>query len=328
MFGRPLILVCGLLIVFTPNEAHTALPYSMQLQLVLDPSTTDCPDHETITSSVRQRLGYSPFGGNQGSLFRVSVHADALGYKASIEHFSPERTLVGERHIQSESTKCEDLFDAVALSLALAAGPETPREWGPRPRPAEGPTRARRSDLWTPFFFQASDLVQQPVALETSWFTGILSTFGRGPLPGIALQGGLRFQWAHLSLELDGELNVPIPYDANHARGTTTLEITRILLNPALCLRNRTVGACMRIEGGVMLVVGSPLENESTHLAPHLGAGLSLDWRLFYAGHGYLALKGALVVPIVRPRFQADTIEVWETPSLQGSFGLSGGMRF
>ena len=316
------------MLLVEPTSVHAAVPGSMQLELLAEPSATNCSAKGVIVDSVRKRLGYNPFGAKKGPQFRISVQVDDRGYKASVEQRSIAGSLIGERHIHSESERCSDLFDALALSLALAVGPETPRQWGPRPRPPEGPVRAPRSSLWTPFFFQAGDLVERSLPAERRWNAGLFMTLGRGASPGVAAHGGLSFQWYYLSVEIDADVHFPMPNDVPHQGGHTTVTITQLHLTPALCFRTMDLGLCLRAEAGLLVAQGAPLEKTSTGFAPTLASGVGLEWRLVDVKGDYVSLRGHVSLPILRTRLLAGQRELWTTPLVMGGLGIAAGSRF
>jgi len=307
-----------------PNWARAALPQSMKMELQVDLSTNNCPGDKDLRRSVRKRLGYNPFGARTGALFRVKVQRGPSGYDAVIEHLTAEGISIGERRLESESEQCSDVFDAIALSLALAAGPETPRIWGPRPRPPEAPVRAARSSMWQPFFLQASDLKETPLPLESSWYVDLSATLGKSASPGVAAFVGARLQWASLSIDLDLGIEPPLFPKV----GTTTLNITQVISGASMCLRGVSLGICWRTQAGISIAQGSPLDDATTAITPVLATGLSGDWRLLSLGEAYLALKFTTLFSVFQTTFNISNTELWTSPSIHGGIGLSTGANF
>jgi hypothetical protein len=306
------------------QSVHAALPNSVRIELHLAPSSEDCPNTEALVSSVRNRLGYDPFGARKGRLFRVMVERSTQGYTATVEQFDATGGHIGDRTIKSESHLCSDVFEAVALSLALAAGPETPRVWGPRPRTSEAATRLTRLGISLPFFLDRSELREEGTPMRTSWYGTLLSTLGSTPGPNVALRVGARLQWNALSMEFDVQAEPPLPVLVE----ATTLSVARLLAGLSACLRPGTVGACVRIEGGLVMAQGKPLDEAVMGFSPALSVGLATDWRFFEVKNNYLALKLSVATPIFKTALHVGDNPLWVSPSLSGSIGMGGGMNF
>ncbi len=144
----------------------------------------------------------------------------------------------------------------------------------------------------------------------------------------MAAHGGLSFQWDYLSVEIGGDVHFPLPNDVPHQGGNTTLTITQLHLTPALCLRTRELGLCLRAEAGLLVAQGAPLEKTSTGLAPTLATGVGFDWRLVDVKGDYLSLKGHVSLPILRTRLLAGQRDLWTTPLVMGGLGIAAGSRF
>ena len=309
---------------FTPSPSHAAVPGSMRLKLSVGTAETNCPKTDTIAHSVQKRLGYKAFGPDGHLIVRVRIDRTDGRYVATIEHMSAEGLSMGERRIESDSQECSDLFEAVALTLALAAGPRTERKWGPRPRLPAGPIRSPRADIWTPYFFQLDDVMETSSSPEVLWNTGVLVTAGRGPFPGLALMTGWRFQWGSHGCDIDIEFHLPLPIEEGGAR----IQAMHIALSPSYCLRGSIFGACVRSEVGLAAAEGLNLRGSDVQIAPSVAAGLGADWKLLRSDDLTLELRAAIMLPIVRLRMLAGAERLIELPAVQGSIGLSGGMRF
>jgi hypothetical protein len=273
---------------------------------------------------VRDRLGYNPFGGREGGLFRVSVERAKLGYTATVEHFDEKGGHIGDRAINSESHLCSDVFEAVALSLALAAGPETLRVWEARPRPSETATRLNRRGISLPFFLDRSDLRDEETPMRTSWYGTLLSTLGTTPSPNVGLRVGIRLQWNSLSLEFDVQAEPPLPARID----ATTLSVGRMLAGISACFRPQSLGACLQVQGGLVMAQGHPLDDAAIGLTPALSVGLAGDWRFYEVASSYLALKLSVSAPILKTALRVGDDRLWESPVFGGSVGLGGGMNF
>jgi hypothetical protein len=139
--------------VFVPKPAHGESQTPTQqspkqaplvLSVVRGEAAADCPDADTLSSSVNARLG-SAFvvagsAMHPGEGFRVTIDKTGNQYTAVVEGVGSH---AGRRVLSDDGPSCEGLASALAVTLAIALSPiRTP----PPPSPTAPPAGPRKEE--------------------------------------------------------------------------------------------------------------------------------------------------------------------------------------
>jgi len=97
-------------------------------RLVYDagPSSAVCPDEAGMRAAVRTRLGEDPFTDSSTATrtFALSIEAQGERLVGSVELKNEDGTSAGRRTVNGKAGACDELVEALALSVSLAINPD------------------------------------------------------------------------------------------------------------------------------------------------------------------------------------------------------------
>jgi hypothetical protein len=282
-----LSLLCGC--ASTRRRETTRLVYAV------DARASGCPTTGQLKHAVQKRLGYAPWADDAARRVELHVAEEAAGLGARIRLQSPGRPAARERRLSGTTEECRDLVGAAALAISLAIDPVAVRRLEQEQR------RPRRRRLQV----------------------GAGGHVSVGLVPGVSGGGHveLGLRWPRLSLGVAARLDAPREQEAEGV-GVSVLFVGGSLLG---CGHHRTLFGCAVLSAGASRGVGQALRDARAAWLPHLGLGPRLGVELFATRRIAVRIFSELTVPIIGARFadDADTIELWSTPSVTGMFGLA-----
>ena len=312
--------LCVLTVVCLWLSPAQAAPPRVALHYELGDGAGDCPTRQSLRAKVSERLGYDPFRPASSGAVEVRIRARGARYTGAVKLVGLGERLDGERRVQAEVRGCDELIDALALTVSLALDPDAvdrvkrPRRgrdmrvgarprWGPVSRPAPRPLAPLKEA-------SAGELVGGGWAMSAR--TGLVA----GTSPGVSplAQVGVSYRGPSLGagLELRAELPTPVEREGGEVGGNV------LAVAATGCVRwgvlrgcaVATVGALMLHSDGVLNARSTALFYGSAGARMGLSLPLSTD----------LSLEGVLdmEVPMVRARVRLGDTIVWRAERLHG----------
>jgi hypothetical protein len=310
-----------------------------RLTYVRLPGAGRCPDEEGLRNAVSARLGYSPFD-EQASLSLVAtVYRTNSGLSGHVEIKGQ-----GERLLVSTNRDCQELAASIALAISIAIDPIGPTRPAPvaavqvTPAPPVAPVQVIpesppvASKPVAPAVLPASPtpVIPPPEKPATSTkvhvapHVGVLGSLGSAPSAAFGLVLGVRVKWTLFSFGTEVRFDVNAPGTSGLGNFTTSL-LTGTLLP---CLHKGPFGVCAMVSGGALRAAGEGVSGSQRVTLPSWGLGARIQAE-FMVPAGFFVLGHLDVLSaLVRASLLIGTTEVWVTPPVNGSLGLSVGYAF
>lgn len=284
-------------------------------------AATSCPDAQALTDAVTGRLGYDPFVGKGGDL-RISVHfaRTSDGVTGLVEAFDPTGAPKGEKKVASKRGDCDEVGQAVTLTIAILLDPRTGLVARPAPSPPEPDPLAPVPD---PDAHQPPPPPPGPAAIVPHVRAGFMGTIGAEPGPSLAARAG--FGLGHRAWTVDAEFRGDLPREASSGDKRATSGLLLGALVP--CLRRSVLEVCAVVAIGALrteVSSGSPPTVTTVHAAsgPRVGAVLPLG--SIFA----LVLDAEALFALTRTTVRVDGVDVWSPPAVSASLGAAIEVRF
>jgi hypothetical protein len=334
------VLSAGLVVATLVGSAVAgADPRAVHLVYIRGAGAERCPSQAELQQGVIARLGRDPFWGRGARPVWITITRSGAQLVATIAAQAEDGGAAQVRAVTSRRGECAELASAVELALAIAIDPvavegrptEAP---GPVAEPLVTPSAPAVSTAPPPQPPEAAALVAaQPHATpeartvrDRHWFVGaeLLLSAGTGPRtsPGFALAlGARRGDW---SLALEGRADYPIemPVDGG------AIAAAPLLAAVVPCYHVRSLAACAVTTAGVLVGAARGLPGARTEVTPYWAAGARLAAELPVGARFALGAHFDLMATLTPTHLQVDQTQLWQTPVLSGTFGLSAIERF
>lgn len=319
----------GALIVGTaPRDVAAAEPPARPratLRYERGPGAEGCPDQPDLEGAVRARLGYDPF--EDGAPLRLEAQIDRDGPHLRARLFTRSPTgAPGEWSRTSPTTRCDDLAEALALSISLAIDPLSDLDAAaptlPLRSPPPAPVTTATVVVGAPRPQPARAPRAEPIP-SSSW------SFGGGA--GLAGAAGLT-PGPTLGLLLDADLGGPTWRIGVEARlflpsslvFTPSSEVSVLPIGGAIlpCWHTAYLGACAVLAVSAVRSSGVGLTPSRVVVTPSASVGarvlgkLALGRALHLSGFVEIDLAWVQTTVVVSGR------EAWRTPPVAGLLGL------
>ncbi len=264
-----------------------------------------------LRAKVAARLGFDPFVGERGDIaIRVAVLPANPGLAAVITTADVAGGDPGERTVQSQHGDCDALFDAVALTIAVAIDPlqlhAPPKEQVPDDA-ASPPTEPEESD---------------PTSL--SWvvevFGGASAAFGTTPSPTPSARLGVEIGDGTFSVGAEGRYDAPT---SEPVGGTSAIEVALIAGAGFGCYRIAWGRGCVLVVGGAHRAQGENLANTEPVTTPFVAAGARTGAELQIYGPLAVRAEGELLIALTRTTLRIGNTAGWTSPDVAGGVGVS-----
>lgn len=331
-------------------EAEPTRP-TLHLTLALPPALAErCPSAEVITERLGSRLGFVPEDGPEATQVEVSV--EPSGSKL-IGRLRITRAGASPRSsaLEAPSDDCAGLFDALALSLALAIDPlgrartepaqtstlaaqglATTASVSAMAEPERRPLPPREPRAVTPDRGGATSLAGPGPRASSSKtrFSGLaalITAFGSlpgGAEPAVGISVGA--SWERGGLEVELEALYVFPQSRALAGGSATMSTA--LARLGLCGQLSALTVCTVGSVGAVFATGSGLSrpdrggaSAQIGMGPRLAVDLDLG-----ADLGLRVLATGEILPL-RAALELDREAVWTMPLFRGELALAGWIR-
>ncbi len=284
-------------------------------------SGTACPDEAWLRQAVTTRLGYDPFASDSDYRIDARIESDgepdggASSLAGRIRLSGRDGVVVGERSLQASD--CEHLAKAMALVVALsldALASNVP----PKVEPTQAqPVRASTSiPLPTATSTPPSRRYQIRLGL------GVEGSLGTEPSPTAGVMASGELSWTNFSLGLG--LRADLPGNQSFASAVVSSDLWASVMNG--CIRSSVGGLCLLMAVGLLENKGTGLLDsrhyERLFMAPGLRGQIDLQ-----AGPARLHPSLDAYVPLFHYRLLVDDEQVWSTPSVAVSLGISATLQ-
>lgn len=284
-----------------------------------------CPDRATLQAAVAARLGYDPFVVRATRRAQVTVERKRRGLRALVTIFDQQSSRV--RTLDSESADCQELSQAITLTLSIAIDPQV--AWRkPAPSPLPPPSvaiSARPEPALRQAQHERGELVKGP-----AFRLAVGGGAALGTVPGATadLLVGVGLGWQRFSIDV--EAHVDLPQSANFAGHLSRVQATQFVVLLSPCFRQSLwrqdrleLLACGTLSAGALWGRGSGGTTSQTDVTPAVGAGARLGIESHLGKIFSARLHGGLTIPFTRSSLRINDADVWTTPRVAGEIGLS-----
>jgi hypothetical protein len=337
------LLVAGLV----GPAAANAGPRAVHLVYIRGAGAERCPSQAELQQGVVARLGRDPFWGRGARPVWITISRSGTQLVATIAA-QPENGGAAQVHaVTSRRGECTELASAVELALAIAIDPlavegrrsEAPPDVAEPSGPPTGPAAAPSGSVGPPpeapepsalVTAQPSATPDATSARDRHWFVGaeLLLSVGTGPgaAPGFALAlGARRGDWS-LTLEARADYPTEVPV----ANGVGTVAAAPILAAAVPCRHLGWLAACAVATAGVLRgsARGGGLLDARSEVTPYCAAGARVAAELPFGARFALGAHFDLLATLTPTHLDIAQEEVWRTPVVSGTVGLSAIERF
>jgi hypothetical protein len=320
--------------LFAARSAH-ATPTS-KLVYSRSGDADACPDEQALRRAVAARVGYDPFfaWAPRTIVARLTRHAQA--FVATVDLIDDSGVSHGARELRSEG-ECGELFDAVALAIAIAIDPQSlsQRSTPPAAASASAPADTQRQDTanWLPTTPEAEpersaparapDLPADPVAFEVS--AGSVASTGVAPGPAIGVALGAALRRRAFSLALEGRVDAPA---STSASGGGDVSSWLVLGAVVPCMHLGPLFGCGIVQAGSAKTSGNGVPGTRSESIPWWATGGRLGVRFPLSENALLRLRTDVVGNLSRMTLRLDGADVWTAPPVAASLAADVVLHF
>ncbi|MGB0591690.1 MAG: hypothetical protein ACPGU1_18595 [Myxococcota bacterium] len=316
-----LVILAGL----SCDDAFAGQPRLVTLSYVLGEGAGDCPSRAALHEAVAQRLGYMPFTHDAQEHVEVAIEARGSTYRARIRLSRADAPTRAEREVEATVRGCDEIVDALALSVSLALDPDAV-ERVKRPRRARDLTPERRGRRQP-----AAALVGVVAPLGSGatspaasgvWLVGARTGVSWGMTPQVApeiiFEGAYHRRLWGLGLELRATLPLPRQVEGGAIQGG------RALAGVYGCVGWDWFRGCGHASAGVSYLAGDGLQDAQSEglFVASAGGRLQFLWPLTEALRLNILAGMEVALVQVSARVGADTAWRSGPVGLEASAGL------
>ena len=293
------------------------------LDYVLEDGAGGCPGRGALTRGVKGLLGYDPFVEDGQGRVLVRLSAQGLRHVATLRVSSPEGEFGGERRVEARVRACDEMIDAIALTVSLALDPEAvervkrPRRssaWTERRRPRRGSVSSPPSTRAAPPEAEAEGAPLEP------WWLGVSGGLSGGATPALAPRVGASARYAQPWWSMGAELHVDIPLQHEVVDGAISGQCLTLTLSA--CLRWRWLSGCLLARGGVLMLSGHDYPDAQRAVAPYGAGGARLGFETPLNEGLSLALNADVEFPFWEIRARVGQRVPWSVSAVVGAATL------
>jgi hypothetical protein len=310
------------------------------------PEAASCPDESELRNAVATRFGYDPFFVWAKQAVIVQISHPHNRYIARVQLLDEHGITHGAHELASNQRDCAEIFDAVALAIAIALDaasksnpPPVPSEPAPAPSapPPTAPPPVPESPPPTPQTrsTQESEARIQPPGpsptprLHVAVGIDALGSLGMVPsaAPGVSAFARGRVESLSLSIEVRGDLPESAARSAKLGGGRVEAWLPAVGLAP--CFHAGYVAACAVGMLGSLQASGHDIDPRSSQTAIFVAAGarLGVEW----PESAIFALRVHVdgVANLHRAQLMlGQSDQVWPAPPFAGTLGAGVVARF
>ena len=295
------------------------------------PGAESCADEEALRRAVAARIGYDPFfpWATKTVIAGMAPWAPA-GFVASVDLVDEHGMAHGARALRTEGS-CDELLDAVALTIAIAIDPLSlaPRPASPPPPPAAptapslpattivSPARPRTEIV------AASAPVGSPLRIQGSF--GAVASAGVAPRPTAGVAAGVSVRWRDLSLAVEARADLPVSAPAPIA-GTVSSWLVEGALLP--CAHADVLFACAVAQLGSLQAASERVLNGVSASRRWLSVGGRFGVQQPLGEDTVLRVWSDVVRDLQPETLQVNGAKAWQAPGIASSLGIDAVVQF
>lgn len=323
-----LILTIAVSLWLVETEVHAD---ETALVLVVDPALPHCPNESALRELVSARLGRDPFAAQDGGVTaRVELRREGRHAIAVVQFVASDGTLLGTRRLGPASTRCTEIAEVVAATLAVAmeelaatdAPPASADTAGPIETTSaiETPTMATLPDA--PALEEVEATEEPPIAAYDVEQGPAAQAAATEPAAHVAVAGGVAIGWQP---DVVGQVALEVGLEARDWSAVVDIRVQSAAGTDAGRAGTSWVGAgligCGRIDWlslcgvgvlGRMSGTGSNVDVSRHASATTFGLGVSASVELRPTEWLGLSFRGEVVGEVVRPNIVLDGRIAWD----------------
>jgi hypothetical protein len=323
--GGILSFACALALSFTPPtraQSHS----SIALHYVRAQGAEGCPDESMIRDTVSARLGYDPFDPQSTTKADVSLTKSGKKIRARIRIYNPTGSL-GSRELDSDSLDCSELASSVSFALAIAIDPLmlTRKQEPPAsvlPAPSASQAAAPSLEIPQPPPPRPPPPLATPQVAGPRLRAGIraASAFGVAPSTAFGASVFAGARWTNTSLSLEGQFYLPASRTDSDGIGVQSSLVAAALVP---CAHSGKYFACIVALAGGLQGRGTGLNQPQNATTLYAATGARLGFELPLSDIVAVVPSADLMGTLTRTSLRVSDHQVWSTPVLWGSVGIS-----
>jgi hypothetical protein len=287
-----------------------------------------CPDIAGLRDAVRSRLGYDPFTETATASLVVSIAASDTGLRGVVKSFDASGVRVGERELTVHDETCEELVQALAVSICIAIDPEEMDKDSPEPSEghASQPEPASKGEPAP----EATDRTREPRRRSGSKVVPFLSAdlmSIAGATPNVALGasagGGVRIG----GLSLGGEVRGFLPSVGQLETGGE-FQARVLAAGLAFCWHVDPLAACGVGVVGELYGKSKEIDDPNEDSRLYAAAGARASGEIPLSDWFSVRAQLELLATLVRVTAELDDRRVWNAPPASGSVSLGALVHF
>ena len=314
------------------SAAHAAP--SARLVYLRNPGAESCPDEAMVRSAVAARLGYDPFLAHATATMFVELSKDAKAFRARVKLVDDQNLVRGTRELDAKG-RCDELVDAMALSMSIAIDPDSlaraPAQPPPDPpRETPPPVEAPPPSASTPVAKPATPLARplaprtpgERVHLDAS--VGPAVWFLAAPAPNASglLALAMRSRWASLGLEARYDLA------ASKTSKRAVVSTASVFGALAPCVHWRVLAGCVVWALGRIRAESANVTAPGADSNLHSVLGPSVRAALPVAGPLSLWARADALFALTPQHVQLSGSNVYALPAVSIGLAAGVGVRF
>jgi hypothetical protein len=263
---RP-VLALALVMAWLVGAPEGGVP-RLRLELIVAPELTGrCGGPRDLEARIAERLGTDPFGARPTEaelVLWVEVDHDPSGLRATVDLIgSASGESSGARALSSAA--CAELFDAIAVSVAVRLDP-----LGTALSEPAATTTTTTTTTATPLVAAAAS-DSAPDAWTLAAHLAPWGSLGATPELSLGLRAGVTLDHATLRLGVEGRYDLAT--EARVAR-QSGVEVALLAVHALGCILPRPWFGCAAVVAGAHRATGQGLEDAQAITTPYVGAGL------------------------------------------------------
>jgi len=316
---------------------------AVSLVLERGAGTESCPGEEDLRAAVAERLGFDPFSQGAAREIRCTVRRSEGAFRARIEVVALGAAATGGRDLISHRGDCQELAEAVALTIVIAinpliaARPPPAMTVAPTPEPVAAPAGAEppRPPATIPpppaapppavsTVARPAAAPQRAPSYELRFGADVALAVGLGPsaAPAVGLDGQVRRR--ALSLDVGARLFGQSSVTAGMGSAAVSLWSASV----GACIHRGVLAACAVGSAGQFSAKGSGFATVRDSIAPYLAVGGRGVAEIPIGDRLRLRWTVEVAAPLVTVHVTVDDNDVWTSPSLNALSSLGLGLVF
>jgi hypothetical protein len=309
-----------------------------------------CPDESELRSAVATRFGYDPFFPSARQAVIVQISRQRARYIARVQLLDEQGITHGARELSSDHRDCSEIFDAVALAIAIALDaaskstpPSEPAQESPAP-PAPAPAVTAQptasSEPMPPSSPAPSPSSEARGSARPALLPRLLVDVGidalgsvgmvPSPTPGMSIFARGRAKSWSLSIEVRADLPQSMARSVMLGGGRVQSWVASAGLAP--CFHAGYIDACAVAMLGSIQASGLDIDPRFSKTAVFVATGVRLGVEWPSAARYALRLHVDGVANLHRVRLMLGQAtsgdEVWPAPAFAGTLGIGVVARF